>query len=88
MSRIKKDQKSSFDRNDFRIQELDYLKKVHDRSHKGKLLEPLKKSAIIISSNNVGKASIHLEEGLPKSIKSQIPYKIKRSEASMSIYDA
>ena len=88
MGRIKKDQKSSFDRNEFYIKELDYLKKVHDRSHKGKVPEPLKKSAIIISSNYVGKASIHLEEGLPKSIKSQIPHKIKRSEASMFIYDA
>jgi hypothetical protein len=61
MGRIKKDQKSSFDRSDYRIQELDYLKKVHDRSKKGTVLEPLKKSAIIISSNYVGKASIHLE---------------------------
>lgn len=50
----------SYDRSNVKLDESELSKMMHNRANRGFVLQPLQKSEVVLSSNYMGQASLHL----------------------------
>lgn len=60
IGRVRKQPKMSYDRSNVKLDESELSKMMHNRANRGFVLQPLQKSEVVLSSNYMGQASLHL----------------------------